>query len=285
MKFSERKGYTQVKNLQLESINEDLTNSLWTIIYSEIISNEHNRNKLFLNIWCNFYKKPIDTFPKEEYNMILLKKDPIENIVNIIRTKFYNSKWFEKYDFLEFLGDYLSKIYAEPNPFIISCNKVLEREKAAYRFVNYDIVQITEKVEIAEILEAVNHPIDSVKAHITQALDLISDRKNPDYRNSMKESISAIEAICKLITNEPNTTLGRALNYIQNNMINFGLHNDLIEAYKKLYHYTSDSDGIRHSIKDKPNVTFNDAKYFLVICSAFVNYLVALSNNANISLG
>ncbi len=42
-----------------------------------------------------------------------------------------------------------------------------------------------------------------------------------------------------------------------------------------LYGYTSDADGIRHALMDLPTLTFDDAKFFLVVCSAFVNFAQA----------
>ena len=50
------------------------------------------------------------------------------------------------------------------------------------------------------------------------------------------------------------------------------------EAFRKsvlqLYGYTSDEDGIRHCLMDESKVDFADAKYMLVACSAFYNFLV-----------
>ena len=40
-----------------------------------------------------------------------------------------------------------------------------------------------------------------------------------------------------------------------------------------LYGYTNDADGIRHAMLEQPNLTAADAKYFLISCTAFVNYL------------
>ena len=37
------------------------------------------------------------------------------------------------------------------------------------------------------------------------------DRKAPDYRNSIKESISAVEGMCQAINNDANATLGQAI--------------------------------------------------------------------------
>ena len=53
----------------------------------------------------------------------------------------------------------------------------------------------------------------------------------------------------------------------------------LEEAFNKLYGYTSNEGGIRHALSegDTPP-TFDDAKYMLVSCSAFVNYLISKMN-------
>ena len=52
------------------------------------------------------------------------------------------------------------------------------------------------------------------------------------------------------------------------------IHGSLMAGFLKLYGYTSDEDGIRHAILDEPNVGLVEAKYMLVSCSAFVNYLI-----------
>ena len=52
------------------------------------------------------------------------------------------------------------------------------------------------------------------------------------------------------------------------------LHGSLGGAIKKLYGYTSDEGGIRHAIFDEENVGFAEAKFMLVVCSAFVNFVL-----------
>ena len=44
-------------------------------------------------------------------------------------------------------------------------------------------------------------------------------------------------------------------------------------SLSSLYGYTSDADGIRHAMLDEPSLSFTDAKFMLVVCTAFVNYL------------
>ena len=93
---------------------------------------------------------------------------------------------------------------------------------------------------------------------------------NLDYRNSIKESISAVESIARAISGSDKATLGNALRTIEKKG---QLHRALKEGFLKLYGYTSDKQGIRHAMLDEPNITAADARYFLVSCSSFANYL------------
>jgi len=154
---------------------------------------------------------------------------------------------------------------------------------SGWRFVGDEIAPITSDEEIAEIEKALE-PIGSltpVTTHLRTALEFLSDKKSPDYRNSIKESISAVEAICRLTTGSSKATLGQALKVIKDKIT---LHPALEQAFSKLYGYTSDADGIRHSLLDEPNIHFEDAKFMLVSCSAFINYLKLKSSKAGIKL-
>ncbi|NOT48655.1 MAG: hypothetical protein HOP17_13015 [Acidobacteria bacterium] len=53
------------------------------------------------------------------------------------------------------------------------------------------------------------------------------------------------------------------------------LHGALKQGFLKLYGYTSDADGIRHGLMDESALTGDDAKYFLLTCTSFINYLKA----------
>ena len=62
------------------------------------------------------------------------------------------------------------------------------------------------------------------------------------------------------------------------------MHTDLKKGFKDLYGWTSDSDGIRHALMEMPTVDAEDARYMLVSCSAFVNYLIVKADKAGIQL-
>jgi hypothetical protein len=163
----------------------------------------------------------------------------------------------------------------------VAWNLVLERENAGYRIVDTRIVDITNEQELAEVEKAATSSIEGAQHHIKTALALFADRKKPDYRNSIKESISAVEAVCRGLTGDPNATLGAALNQLQQKM---GMHGALKSALSSLYGYTSGEQGIRHAMLDEPNLTSSEAKFMLVVCSAFTNYIVSKAAEAGLKL-
>ena len=100
----------------------------------------------------------------------------------------------------------------------------------------------------------------------------MSDRNTPDYRNSIKESISAVESLVALETNSEKGTLGQLLKLLEDQI---QLHPALKNAFSNLYGYTSDANGIRHALLDVATLRFEDAKFFLVVCTAFITFVLA----------
>ena len=54
------------------------------------------------------------------------------------------------------------------------------------------------------------------------------------------------------------------------------IHSALKSAFWSLYGYTSDESGIRHNTGIDEKTTFEEAKFMLVACSAFLNYLMQI---------
>jgi len=222
---------------------------------------------LCIFLWRDYFKKPIDTIP-----------GLCANVIRSLRDYFFSCEWYEVYDFLQFLAS-IDFDAENGKKFKELCNSMLKRELAGYRFIGDVIAPITSDEEIAEIEEAltVKDSLKPINIHLQSALSLLSDKESPDYRNSIKESISAIETICKLITKNKKASLSEAMKVITSRI---ELHPGLQEAFLKLYGYTSDAEGIRHSLMDKPDLDFEDAKFMLVTCSAFVNYLKVKATKA-----
>lgn len=281
MLFSQRHGYKLVKSvIQLDSMDSDLRNGLWNALdmcywskagHTHLVKDDREIYPLIRDLWLDYLKEPIDTIP---YNW--------KGVYKQVRSHFFICDWFEVYDFVEFIANnYGSSSTNEL--FMRYSNSILEREVSGWRFIGGAIAPITSEEEIAEIEKALETTdyLKPVTTHLKTALDFLSDKKSPDYRNSIKESISAVEAICRLITGSSQATLRQALKVIKGKIT---LHPALEDAFSKLYGYTSDADGIRHSLLDESTIDFEDAKFMLVSCSAFINYLKLKSSKAGIKL-
>ena len=279
MRFSERQGIRPVKvEIQRESMDNDLRVGLWNIFqlfYLDIIDNRriHNSslNSFFQILWMHFFKLPLDTLI-----------DDFEITYRQLREWYFSWTWDQVYDFIDFISNFGP---VDHERFRDTCNGVMERELSAYRFVGEEIAPMTDEQEIQAIEEALastkSSKLAGVRTHLETALSMLSDRKQPDYRNSIKESISAVESIAKVISGDPKADLYKALKTIEDKI---EIHKALKNGFISIYGYTSDEGGIRHAMLDEPNIDFEDAKYMLVSCTTFINYLIGKASKAEITV-
>lgn len=278
MRFSQKIGKTSFRDsIQIESIDNKLENRLWNNIQTEYfnrigIDNHYSVHKdsdigiFIIAIWVDFFENRIDEIPK-----IIDGSFSVAKFIIYVKQWYFGCQWYEKYDFLEFLSKF--DIQNFELGFEKACNSNLKKEMSAYRLVDGCIVQITSEEEILEIEDALSSSTkwEPVNIHLKTSISYFSNRENPDYRNSVKESISAVESLCKIIVGNDNATLAPSLKIIEEK---HRIHGALKSAFTSLYGYTSDTGGIRHSLlMDDIEVTMEDAKFMLVTCSAFINYL------------
>lgn len=270
--FSERLGYKPMKTIQFESVDTALRNRIWNLFYLSDIQRGGLGSKRF--------QKAIGGQPAIE-DLVL---DQLGFTLSVAELKLENKKlkflqeyllscaWNEVYEFVEAHIASLDK--EDCGQRMAEYNALFEAEKSGYRFVNGELSPITNHEEIATFEKAGATPFDAVNKHIKKAIALYSDIASPDYENSVKESISAVEALCSVITGETGAqaTLGKMIKHLEGKGV--VIPQAMKNAYSSLYGYTSDEGGIRHGSMDFKDVPAEDAKYMLVSCSAFVNYLV-----------
>ena len=268
--FSEKFGYKLVEEIQPESISKTLRIRIWNLFYLSEIQGGGISSERFSQALNG--EPTIETIIADKLGMNIShykEESPQKRIENyLIR----DSQWFEVYDFIEI---HLSSIKEESRAERTrQYNQLLEDERSGYRVIAGEVVPITNLSEIESIEHAINSEYDSVNSHMKKALSLYSDIKDPDYENSIKESISAVESMCCIITGITGNqaTLGKAIKKLKDNGVY--IHSAMESAFSQLYGYASDEDGIRHGGIDFKNAPAEDAKYMLIACSAFVNYLI-----------
>jgi AbiJ N-terminal domain 4 len=269
VKFSERYGYTKAREvIQLESMDIPLRNALWNVLKIHIwdkgrlydyMSNGDNAfvKRVCLILWVRYFSWPLEQI-EERWREVL----------DVLRQYYFKCEWHEVYDFIDFIAQNFGEQRFHES-FVSDCNGALEHEMSAYRIVGNLVTRITDKQEVGEIDQALEHAPELVHIHLNRALEMLSDRKAPDFRNSVKESISAVESLVANVIGEKGT-LGQLIKKLDGDD---KLHPSMQQAFEKLYGYTSDSGGIRHGLMELKEVGFAEAKFFLVVCSAFINFV------------
>ena len=276
-RFSERHGYVQPRSLvQRDALDEPTRVAIWNVIammpgsYTDS-GDSYNHKGLAEHLWTSHFGRARDEFPGIKPTWMLVKAsilgdafpscmDTIEETLDGYR---YNPPSFGANsisDFEEVL------------------NNELERNLVGYRVIDRQLVPLesAEEVEaVAGAITAAEPRFAVARTHLSQALNLLSDRANPDYRNSIKESISAVESLARTITGR--STLGEALKALPS--LGLPSHQALLRAWSSMYGWSSDAGGLRHGSEQIEAVDQALAKYILVISSAFVSYLLQKASN------
>lgn len=284
MKFSERIGVTKVPHvLHVDDMPRALKNSLWNLLLRTLFprSTMEFHPLVTRHAATHFFRIAVDTLPVD-----------CDEQADWFKSRFYNkySAWWDIYNLIEFLADGCGQAnvmhWLEREEFVSAANKVLESEMSGYRFVNGVLAPITSGEELESIQQAVSEAqqrgFNGVRQHLATAVSLLSQKPKPDYRNSIKESISAVEALAKRITGESGGGLRKALHRLDETA---HFHKAFTTGLLNLYGYTSDEDGIRHPILDESTVRVDEAKYMLVTCSAVVNFIIAKAAQAGAITG
>ena len=271
--FSERKGLKHFSDVvQTNSLNERTRNKLYSVteeMFENFVSGTKGQQKFVEYMFTNIFsltKRDIPTNSNNyDYDIIFKKVRQIftdyhysdiltfiEGLIEVFHLIENNSE----YEWIKYTDSYIKLV-----------NTVFKEENVNYRIIDNKITDIVEEEEINSIEETLGNVYNVVKSHFQKALEHLY--KTKDYDNSIKESISAVEAMCQIIIGNNTATLGETLKALKQD-----IHPALRESFNKLYGYASDANGIRHANGLGEGISsFSEAKYMLISCSAFINYL------------
>ncbi|HUU47023.1 MAG TPA: hypothetical protein VM118_14950 [Acidobacteriota bacterium] len=278
MLFSRRRGITKEKSVQTSVMDDDLRKLLWNIVLvllfeteppGKELRNEARLEAFTAKLWHRFLKETLDTLPRYW-----------SQVRDYMRNWLFSCEWFAVYDFIEFaystFGDLDKEEFSE------GINSVLESERAGYRFVAGKFIPLMDEQEGQAIEDAIRsaEPFPGVRTHLRNAVSIFSERKDPEYRSSVKESIDAVESLARIISGQTKDSLGKILPGLARDL---GVHPALGKAFSCLYGYASDEGGVRHSLlDDQSRVGLTEAKFMLVASAAIVNFLIQKSQEVGI---
>lgn len=283
--FSQRMKLAPVRDaIQVEALDKETRNALWNLI-SPFLKNAmiSHPATILMDIWTDLYHEASDTYPNT-YRLQNCNGDNNLLFYQFFREKIIDAQWHECLSFIEFIAEkrnrakwdgriaaYHGTYQFSMAPLPEDYNAIFEQYMVGYRFVGEIIAPIIDKQEIQAIECAINEGSAAVSEQLSKAIDLLSDRKNPDYAKSIACSISAVESQCNILLGGAKCPLGKALKELDKQGMNWPPA--LKEAFDKLYGYTSSAPGIRHGGADPSNANQPLAIFMLVACSAFINYL------------
>lgn len=262
--------------IQHDSLDDETRVQLWNIIASvrEFFDKfeaelrergDDTEMEVLRQMWSIHLSRPLDEMPGPSTVWKEIKKYILE------------SEWHEAFDILEALVTELRKnktVLTQKLPDIVIelLNQKFKSHLVGYRFINDRITPIDSAAETDAITGALEDAsiVSGTRHALERALEHLADRQSPDYPNSIKESISAVESVVKRVTGKGE--LSKGLTELENAGVS--IHPALRTAWIKIYGWASDEDGIRHGGTDAARVDQALAKYMLVTCSAFISYLV-----------
>lgn len=271
--FSERNGYVSPSKVLIqETITTEIENCIcncYSALREDIKACYLSYQDLEKHLWTKFMNRRISEF-QISWNChgSVISPYLLSQAV----------KWYKKLDLIEETIEFLRSDYCYSQPldnFVQNLNSEFERLVYGYRIVNLQVTAILDEVQISAIKKPLESPTvhENIRRHLNNALRLYSQRPQADYQNSIKESISAVECLCRSITEE--NTLGKALSKLERS--GAIIHPQLEEAFKKLYSYANQGDtGIRHALMNSENnyvPQSEEALYMLVSCCSFVTYI------------
>lgn len=277
--FSQRYGYEPLPEpMKLEEISDDLRREIWMAIKeylheirrqvraaiarrpSEFIFSQ--RDMLFLQrvfsrhfqaiepdvrygqVVTNFY----DTILKREFNVVL---DLLEHFVNDQESPKNVAQKIGRL-FHHYSAPYSLNLSRRPYRFIPSVTK--EQGKATQ-----------------QALDTISKSgMDGPASHLRQAAEHINVQQ---YADAITDCIHAVESVARIIDPKSNKTLGPALESLERTGVL--RHPALKEAFKKLYGYTSNEQGLRHALldQDAADVGLDEALFMFGACASFTAYL------------
>ena len=233
--------------------SRNLTKSVWYVgsPWREILHEMH----------INLYHRAIDDWAPE-----------FSGQLQQLRHSIYTVPFNKVFDIVQFVLRHTRC----PDGFISDMKRMFARERLAYAIDEGPPPTIIPSVTVEEgnsIVEAMQSLRDAglgaSASHLRRAAECINGQ---DWAGSVRESIHAVESVARKLDPQASNTLGPALNSLEKTGT---LHPALKGAFSKLYGYTSDEQGIRHSLldQDSANVGMDEAVFMLGACASFSSYL------------
>ena len=271
--FSQRQGYESMPEpMRLEEISDALRREIWNETRRLLQSMHDDSYYLFYGRGRQFVERVLGRLLKRPEDEIDIRSN---SVFDVFKKIILGYKFNVFLDLIEFC---LYEDFILEFEFAQKISAIFDVHTAAYWLdlscFPYKFFPRSDKAQGEATRSAIKtlreSDMEGASAHLRQAAIHINTGQ---FADSIADSIHAVESVASTI-NPKTKTLGPALDSLQKR----GLlkHPALKEAFSKLYGYTSDEQGIRHSLLDKPSpdVDLDEAMFMFGACASFAAYLV-----------
>jgi len=225
-RLRERLGMLPPPKLRMDEVSDRLRMAAWSRLYGIFLSNT--------TVMQGRTKQIVDELGWDQSNFI----SNAGTLVDQLKGQLFKLHSWDFYETLDIIArGYVGLCPQGVGDYWGAWNKVLTDEGAAFRFINGELVPLTNEAEIQEIGRALSSPLQTVREHIDTALAKLAERPEADVRNAIKEAISAVEGALKVTTGLSKGDLPDALPKFESK---FGaLHGAFRIGIEKFYAFTS----------------------------------------------
>lgn len=205
-------------------------------------------------------------------------RDELEWLLNQVQ-------WFKIFTFCERVHDRLitssnslqsleeAKIY-----FTDELNQILFEENLDYKFEN-GIFERRGRLQTQKSINRMGSVLSDsnlveVRKHYTKALRFFTQTPEPDYNNSIKEALCALELTIEICTGKnASNNFNQALLELQGNG-NEKIPSPIIQSMIKMYAYRGSGKGVSHSAPNGNKVSDLEAELVLNLVASYITYIV-----------
>ena len=268
-KFSQRQGYRELPpQLRLGEVSKQFMNQVQYAIEEQLeyVSSDGMYGTFFTEKGARDFK----SFCVLELGLDAQTAISYSDALELVRKFCQNtSKFPTVFDLIEHI------IERGPSPrFIPAISDAFVRNRLAYRLRGDEIIAVGSE-EGAAAFERADRELgesglNGAQSHLVKAARRLAEGS---FGDSVRESISSVESVARMIGGKK-STLGSILSKLEKGR---HVHSAMSSAFAKLYGYTSDEQGIRHSLLDEGIAPVSEAEalFMLTACSAFVSYLLS----------
>ncbi len=273
LSFSEAEGISEFPAvLKWGEVDKRIRSRLWSVIFGYIDS-EYESLSQYDEIYGDF--RSFMTYYLLEFDYMM--RDDIVDLIHKSEIKIFLRKYFDESNYVKIFefAQSLLRYPAFGEKFRKSFERALNVPYSPYRVIGNPptIMPVLSEEQGKLLKDDLSHlnstSFESAKNHTAKAIDALN---RGDHSGCVREAITSVEAAAREFTGDINATLSSALRKLTQDGHS---HPALNNAFAKLYAYTSDEKGIRHSevFGQSATVDFEESIFFLSTCVAFVGYL------------